>query len=214
MKVFFFTFTFFLVFLPFFIILDTYFIHYRIISIPFFMLFVVFLVSGYVIIYSLDYISLYDYPVFFFYIVVFQLSMLGFVLGNDFVISFLNWELVGVTSYLLVNFWSNKNQSGIKAIVYNKLGDCFFLLAVFVGLSYFLSYDYELSLFFLFHFVYSYSFAFSTLLISFFTALSTKSAQFPFSSWLNKIYKYYVYAPESHFSRTTQSSFPWNCERW
>ena len=57
-------------------------------------------------------------------------------------------------------------------------------LAIFVGFSYFLTFDFELSIFFIFDFIYSFSFSFSTLTFSFYIALSTKSAQFPFSSWL------------------------------
>jgi len=180
-KVFFYIYSFFFLFITF-IVIDTYLLCWRIISGALMMLLVVLLVSGSVIVYSLDYISLYSYPIFFLYITLFQFSMLGIVLCNDLVISFLFWELVGVTSYLLINFWSNKNQCGIKAVVYNKLGDCFFLFGILVGFNFLRTFDFDLSIFFIYFFITNFSF--TVILISFFIALSTKSAQFPFSSWL------------------------------
>ena len=141
------------------------------------MLFVVFFVSSFVILYSLDYISIYDYHLFFFYLILFELCMITFVLCNNLLISFFHWELLGLTSYLLINFWSNKNQCGIKAVVYNKVGDCFFLLTILLSFNTFFTFDLQLILFLSLH----YSFSIHLLL---FLALCTKSAQFPFSSWL------------------------------
>ena len=74
-----------------------------------------------------------------------------------------------------------KNQCGIKAVVFNKIGDCLFLLSI--TLSYFTLYtfDLELLLFLLLLFPF-YTFCYFHLPL--FIALCTKSAQFPFSSWL------------------------------
>jgi len=43
---------------------------------------------------------------------------------------FPNRDLIGLISYLLINFWSSKVSCGIKAVVYNKRGDCFSLLLI------------------------------------------------------------------------------------
>ena len=42
----------------------------------------------------------------------FTFSMLGIVLANNFVQMFIFWELVGVSSYLLIGFWFEKPSAG------------------------------------------------------------------------------------------------------
>ena len=63
-----------------------------------------------------------SYP-FVFYITLFQLSMINFVLSHDIIIASFYWDLSGLISYLLINFWSSKVNCGIKAVLYNKIGD-------------------------------------------------------------------------------------------
>ena len=42
----------------------------------------------------------------------FMFSMLGIVLANNFVMMFIFWELVGVSSYLLIGHWFERDQRG------------------------------------------------------------------------------------------------------
>ena len=56
-----------------------------------------------------------------FYITSLQLSMISFVLSNDIIITSFYWDLLGLISYLPINFWSSKINCGIKAVLYNKL---------------------------------------------------------------------------------------------
>ena len=42
----------------------------------------------------------------------FMFSMLGIVLANNFVMMFIFWELVGVSSYLLIGHWFEKPSAG------------------------------------------------------------------------------------------------------
>ena len=56
--------------------------------------------------------------------------MIMFILSNDFLIGFISWDLLGITSYLLINYWISKVNSGIKAIVYNKVGDIGFMIGI------------------------------------------------------------------------------------
>ncbi len=59
--------------------------------------------------------------------------MLGIVLANNFVMMFIFWELVGVSSYLLIGFWFEKPSAGDaakKAFITNRLGDFGFLLGI------------------------------------------------------------------------------------
>ncbi len=63
----------------------------------------------------------------------FTFSMLGIVLANNFLQLFIFWELVGVSSYLLIGFWYAKPSAadaGKKAFITNRLGDFGFLIGI------------------------------------------------------------------------------------
>ena len=63
----------------------------------------------------------------------FTFSMLGIVLSNNFLQMFIFWELVGVSSYLLIGFWYEKPSAADaskKAFLTNRLGDFGFLLGI------------------------------------------------------------------------------------
>jgi len=65
----------------------------------------------------------------------FTFSMLGVVLANNFIQMFIFWELVGVSSYLLIGFWFEKPSAADaakKAFITNRLGDFGFLLGILV----------------------------------------------------------------------------------
>jgi len=65
----------------------------------------------------------------------FTFSMLGIVLANNFLQLFIFWELVGVSSYLLIGFWFEKPSAADaakKAFFTNRLGDFGFLLGILV----------------------------------------------------------------------------------
>jgi NADH-quinone oxidoreductase subunit L len=60
----------------------------------------------------------------------FTFSMLGIVLANNFIELFIFWELVGVSSYLLIGFWFERPaaaDAGKKAFLTTRLGDGFLL---------------------------------------------------------------------------------------
>ena len=61
--------------------------------------------------------------------------MLGLVLGNSIVLMYVFWELVGLSSYLLIGFWyENKapQEAAKKAIIVNRVGDAGFLLGLLI----------------------------------------------------------------------------------
>jgi NADH-quinone oxidoreductase subunit L len=63
----------------------------------------------------------------------FMFSMLGIVLANNLVMMFIFWELVGVSSYLLIGFWYEKPAAADackKAFITNRLGDFGFILGI------------------------------------------------------------------------------------
>jgi NADH-quinone oxidoreductase subunit L len=63
----------------------------------------------------------------------FTFSMLGIVLANNFLQMFIFWEMVGVSSYLLIGFWFEKASAADaakKAFITNRLGDFGFMLGI------------------------------------------------------------------------------------
>ena len=78
---------------------------------------------------------------FFAYLSLFLFSMLGLVLANNFFMIFIFWELVGLTSYLLIGFWFEKKSAADackKAFLTTRAGDLGFLvglllIGVFIG---------------------------------------------------------------------------------
>jgi NADH-quinone oxidoreductase subunit L len=65
----------------------------------------------------------------------FTFSMLGLVLSNNFIQLFVFWELVGVSSYLLIGFWFEKPSAADaakKAFLTNRLGDFGFMLGILI----------------------------------------------------------------------------------
>ncbi|MFL6569895.1 MAG: NADH-quinone oxidoreductase subunit L, partial [Chthoniobacterales bacterium] len=68
----------------------------------------------------------------------FMFSMLGIVLANNFVMMFIFWELVGVSSYLLIGHWFERDSAANaanKAFITNRLGDFGFMLGILMTWS-------------------------------------------------------------------------------
>ena len=74
-----------------------------------------------------------DFSRYFAFLSLFIFSMLGIVLADNFVMMFIFWELVGVSSYLLIGFWFEKPSAADaakKAFMTNRVGDFGFLLGI------------------------------------------------------------------------------------
>ncbi len=72
-------------------------------------------------------------PRFFAFLSLFAFSMIGIVLSNNFIQLFIFWELVGLSSYLLIGFWYAKPSAadaGVKAFMVNRLSDFGFLCGI------------------------------------------------------------------------------------
>ena len=70
---------------------------------------------------------------FFTYLNLFIASMLILVLADSFGVLFVGWELVGLSSYLLISFWFDRPSAaaaGKKAFIVNRIGDFGFLIAL------------------------------------------------------------------------------------
>ncbi len=104
------------------------------------MLVVVTTVSMLVQIYSLGYMHGDPrYSRYYSYLSLFTFSMLGLVLANNFFLIFVFWELVGLTSYLLIGFWFEKKSAadaGKKAFITTRIGDFGFLIGVILLAAY------------------------------------------------------------------------------
>ena len=87
-------------------------------------------------IYSIGYMSHdADRRKFFAYLNLFVAAMLLLVLGNSFVTLYGGWEGVGLASYLLIGFWSDRPAAATaakKAFIMNRVGDVGLALAIFL----------------------------------------------------------------------------------
>jgi len=91
-------------------------------------------------VYSIGYMS-HDpgYWRFFAYLNLFMFSMLLLVLSDSWLVVFVAWELVGLSSYLLIGFWYRKRSAALaakKAFIVNRVGDVGFalgIMAIFVN---------------------------------------------------------------------------------
>ena len=70
---------------------------------------------------------------FFCFLSLFAGAMLGVVIANSLLLLFMCWEVVGLTSYLLIGFWYQKPAAAAaakKAFITTRVGDLFFLLGM------------------------------------------------------------------------------------
>lgn len=154
------------------------------------MLFTVALISMLVHFFSIAYMKGDErYNRYFAYLGIFTFSMNGIVLTHNILMMYIFWELVGLSSYLLIGFWFEKksaSDAGKKAFIVNRIGD----LGMFAGI---------LILFFTYN-TFSFSEIFSKLSdgvlpfnshlwltvtgILLFGGAIGKSAQFPLHVWL------------------------------
>jgi NADH-quinone oxidoreductase subunit L len=93
-------------------------------------------VSALIHLYSIGYMEHdEDFPKFFLYLNLFVASMLVLVLADNFLLLFLGWEGVGVCSYFLIGFWFERDSASSaakKAMIFNRIGDAAFLVALFL----------------------------------------------------------------------------------
>ena len=86
------------------------------------------------------------YVKYFAYFNFFVFSMLLLVMSANFLVMFFGWELVGLSSYLLISFWSEKKKAakaGSKAFVLNRIGDFGFLIALMMILNTFDTFSFK-----------------------------------------------------------------------
>ena len=99
------------------------------------MLIIVCFISLLVHLYSIEYMA-HDpnFNRFMSYLSLFTFFMLLLVCADNYLLMFIGWEGVGLSSFLLINFWYLRilaNKAGIKAMLVNRIGD----LALLIGIS-------------------------------------------------------------------------------
>nr|QPF22254.1 NADH dehydrogenase subunit 5 [Ophidascaris sp. CYZ-2020] len=116
-----------------------------------------------------------NFNYYYFMLLVFVGSMFSLIYSNNCFSMLLSWDLLGISSFFLVLFYNNWDScsGAMNTVLTNRLGD-FFLFVFFSSVVFSGYYFLSLSLF-------CWLSSLMLLLASF-----TKSAQFPFSSWLPK----------------------------
>ena len=98
-------------------------------------------------VYSVGYMSHESgYQRYFVYLNLFMGSMLLLVLGNNYLVTFVGWEGVGLCSYLLIGFYYQEKfppYAGRKAFIVNRIGDFAFLVGLFALASRFGTLNYS-----------------------------------------------------------------------
>ncbi len=111
---------------------------------------------------------------------IFMFSMLGIVFADNLFMMFIFWELVGFSSYLLINHWHEKAAPAAaskKAFIANRVGDFGFLLGIVM--CYWANGTVDLTKLAAGHNVYS-----SLIPLLLFCGAVGKSAQLPLQVWL------------------------------
>lgn len=74
-----------------------------------------------------------NYSRYYVYLNLFNFSMAGLILSSNLIQTYLFWEMVGVSSYLLIGFWLKKysaSKAAKKAFLVNRIGDCALLIGI------------------------------------------------------------------------------------
>ena len=68
----------------------------------------------------------------------FTFNMILLIISNDIILLFIGWEMIGIISLLLINYYNNRieaTKSGLKAIIYNRIGDISLLLCIILNIN-------------------------------------------------------------------------------
>nr|AHI51907.1 NADH dehydrogenase subunit 5 [Uncinaria sanguinis] len=134
------------------------------------------LVTLSVLIYSSYYLdSELNFNYYYFVLLIFVGSMFMLNFSSSIFVMLLSWDLLGISSFFLVLFYNNWDSSSgaMNTALTNRVGD-FFIFSFFSG-----------AIFYGYYF-FSFELLCSSMILLLLLTSFTKSAQFPFSSWLPK----------------------------
>ena len=130
------------------------------------------------------------------FLTLFTTFMVIFITSSNFIQLFLGWEGIGLSSYLLINFWYTRveaNRSAMKAVILNRFGDFGLYMSILIIFFFFKSLDFNL-VFSLSNYFYNFNnyffffnkpvYLFSFITFFLFLASIGKSAQIGLHVWL------------------------------
>jgi NADH-quinone oxidoreductase subunit L len=119
----------------------------------------------------------------------FTFHMIILIISNDIIILFIGWEMIGIISLLLINYYNNRieaTRSGLKAVFYNRIGDVTIIMVIIIYINMYndnnmnifillIHYQYYYSSYLHFHFIIG---------ISLIISAWSKSTQLGLQPWL------------------------------
>jgi NADH:ubiquinone oxidoreductase subunit 5 (subunit L)/multisubunit Na+/H+ antiporter MnhA subunit len=108
-------------------------------KISFFFFFIIIFITSLVLCFSISYMFT-DLRFMFFItsLQFFMFFMLLLVLSSNLIQLFIGWEGVGILSFILINFWYFRleaNKGALKALIFNRIGDCGYFLFLLLIIS-------------------------------------------------------------------------------
>ncbi|MDE1850801.1 MAG: NADH-quinone oxidoreductase subunit L [Candidatus Micrarchaeota archaeon] len=145
------------------------------------------IIAPLVVLYSFGFMDvLSDNRRFYVELLAFQAAMLAFSVAGSFLLLFIAWEFLSVTSYLLIGFWNQResaNHAARKTITIILIGDIALLAAIAIFFATYSTLDFAAIISaFAAGGMTPPALAALTLVM---VAVFTKSAQFPFQEWLS-----------------------------
>ena len=149
-------------------------------------------VSYSIIIWTIGYLSIMESLICLVYIYLFIIIMLFFIGIYHILWMFIFWDWLGIISYFCIHYWISKIRSGIKAVIYNKIGDILFIYIIGLYFDTFLLLFHGDMLVFYYYWIWFiimgvyYDLIFMCVLVSgsILGIMYSKSAQLPFFSWI------------------------------
>ena len=152
------------------------------------LLLIVFSMASIIFVYSFGFMdALSEQKRFYMEMTAFEIAMAGFAMSGNFIMLFISWEFLSLTSYLLIGFWHSResaSRAARKTVTIIMIGDIALISAMVIFYTIFGSLNFITIITSISSVpaLYHNSFLMGVFLLI--IAIFTKSAQFPFQEWL------------------------------